>query len=68
MIKEDGRVGKSWVFTSSHGHSNIITIYRETVDEKDPKTIKIDLLQIKIKEETTARWIEGVKEQYKQDS
>ena len=40
MIKEDGRVGKPWVFTSSHGHNNIIMIYRETVDEKDPKTIK----------------------------
>lgn len=34
--------------TSSHGHIKIKSIYREAVEEIDPKTIKIYLLQLKI--------------------
>ena len=34
--------------TSSHGHTKITTIYRTTIDEKDQKTSRKDLLQLKI--------------------
>ena len=34
--------------TSSHGHTKITAIYRATIDEKDWKTSRKDLLQLKI--------------------
>ena len=34
--------------TFSHGHTKITTIYRAIIDEKDLKTSRKDLLQLKI--------------------
>ena len=63
---QDGRV-EDPELTSSQRHTKIATIYRIIIDEKDQKTSRKNLLQLKITEGTTIRQVGGAKTWYIQN-